>query len=170
MEQLLLYEPDHLEPLLYGHQKLPEELRGVEVQFIKLHTVPTRSCVESIQAEMSLHWGPAVLDTIIYDPAVYFLCLNKRVIYVGQTLCLVERIYEHMGPRGWKSTRGWFHSNYTKTNPKNKGKDFDATFFISVGAAWDRQWLEAHYIKALNPKFNKNQPALPIGPRPAELA
>ena len=169
MQQLLFNESPNVEPLTYGYKRRPECLRAKDIQFIKLHTVPARSSIESLEAEISLHWAPAVLDSIIYDPAVYFLCLNKQVIYIGQTHCLVERIYEHMGPRGWKTTRGLFNSNYTKTNPKNNGKAFDATFFIAVGDTWERQWLEARYIELLKPTHNKNQPSFPIGPKPEGL-
>lgn len=66
---------------------------------------------------------------------IYFLVRNERVVYVGQTLDIEDRVREHV-----------LH-----------GKRFDRYYWVKC-APEDRLKLEAVYIKELRPEENFKRP------------
>lgn len=64
------------------------------------------------------------------NPVVYFLCLSGKIVYVGQTVNLLQRVRSH------------------------GDKVFDSVFFVSV----EKDQLlktEAKYIRQLKPPYNR---------------
>jgi len=79
------------------------------------------------------------------QPCVYFLCLGDEVVYVGQTVQLAGRVYQHRTAR----------------------KEFDRVVYLPVTAA-DIDEVERSFIVALRPRMNRAVPA--AGEPPAALA
>jgi len=63
---------------------------------------------------------------------VYFLLKEEEIVYVGQSKCLSVRLRNHA-----------------------KDKDFNKYFSIPCNDEKDALQLEEHYIKTLNPVFNR---------------
>lgn len=69
-----------------------------------------------------------------YGPGVYFLCLNQKVIYVGQSVTLLNRLVRHQRTRR-----------------------FDSVHFLPCRDNKEMNRLEAKYIKELRPPLNVSQ-------------
>jgi hypothetical protein len=68
-----------------------------------------------------------------YKPCIYFLCRERKVVYVGQTTDLLQRIIGHA----------------------SKDKDFDKIFHYDVEITSDIDVLERVFIKIFQPALNK---------------
>ena len=138
------------------------------ISYLKMHTEPYRSNIEKLEADIRCYtsesFGPCELRNYIYGPAVYFLCLERGVVYIGQTKFLPQRIEEHMGIRKGKRKSGdGFVGNLDATY-KTVGKAFDATFFVPVVERVSRLYVEAALIREVQPPLNQVQPKIPVGP------
>ena len=70
-------------------------------------------------------------DVIKKSKFVYFLIYRNEIVYVGLSDTLQRRLHQH-----------------------TKDKIFDKVHWIRVEAK-DQKYIEAYYIKTLNPKYNK---------------
>jgi excinuclease UvrABC nuclease subunit len=85
------------------------------------------------------------IDEIINIPqlgGVYFLCSNDNVLYIGRTVNLKQRIYEHIKGR-------------TNTEPFHKTINY-ISYFITEDII-DQEIYESHAIRIFNPPFNKSK-------------
>jgi hypothetical protein len=77
----------------------------------------------------------------MYGPGVYFLCKEKQVVYVGQSVNPIARINTH-----WTDK-----------------KEFDAVFFLPVPIS-ELNRTEAKFIHALKPPLNASKNGKMIAP------
>jgi len=71
------------------------------------------------------------------ERGIYFLCKGGKVVYVGQSVNLINRISEHLS---------------------EGKKNFDGYYYEYVGKNDVMSDVEAEYIVSLNPKYNKVLP------------
>ncbi len=71
---------------------------------------------------------------VLRTPGVYFLCQDNEVVYVGQSICVTERIKAHLS---------------------NKNFDRDLVFYMPVPES-ELTKVENHFIRLLKPKYNGN--------------
>jgi len=69
-------------------------------------------------------------------PGIYFLIRDGEIVYVGQSTCnILERIVSHL-----------------------RNKDFDSFTVIHMTSDVDLNAVEAAYVYALRPEYNKSMP------------
>lgn len=75
---------------------------------------------------------PMELESVESPPisGVYFLCSNEKVVYIGQSVNVANRVGTHFG-----------------------FKTFDAVLFLRVPKS-DLNYVEGAFIRALQPKYN----------------
>jgi hypothetical protein len=71
------------------------------------------------------------LDWLQCAPGLYFLVQCNRVVYVGKTTYLAQRLLEHV-----------------------RTKQFDRVVFLPVADPERRAWLETEFIRTLRPMLN----------------
>lgn len=72
-----------------------------------------------------------LIETVKNNPCVYFLVLNNKIQYIGQTVCLISRARDHL----------------------NNGKKFNHIFYINVPEN-ELDNLEELLIKQYDPPLN----------------
>lgn len=122
-------------PYYYKPNELQSELNQLvnEKKKIKLDVIPilVDDCEKNIPFEIQ-----SIKDKLVYLPchfisAIYFLCKDNKVVYVGQAVNVAGRVSNH------------FNS-----------KDFDSVFYIPIPKNKLND-IERQFIKLLKPIYNK---------------
>lgn len=104
------------------------ELRLLRQGFNDINKIPL--VLRGIEKLQSI--SPLIVNDI---SGVYFLCLTSRVMYVGESEGVNNRVRQHI---------------------KAGQYDFDSAFYISIsGPESARKQIETHYIEKLHPPYNK---------------
>jgi len=84
-----------------------------------------------------------------HPPCVYFLCKDKKVVYIGQTVDLYDRINSHL---------------------RDGRKEFDEVYYVSIPTS-ELSKVESAFIKVFKPKYNYGRDGQLILPdKSAELS
>ena len=102
----------------------------------RFDTIPTElSAIAGMLIPLSIQSAESV-----GVPGVYFLCHKVKVVYVGQSVNVLQRVGAHMGV-----------------------KTFDAVYFIRVPPS-DLDFVEGELIRTLKPKYNFDKAGRIVSP------
>lgn len=105
------------------------EGRTLPINYLRLKHTPVPASVEDEPPSVIKDIATLVQVPAGYPPGVYFLCQDKDIVYVGQSINLGARLAQHV-----------------------QDKVFDKVYFLPTE---DYDQVEADYIKMLKPKYNK---------------
>ena len=132
---------EYEEIYLFDNDEIISDLDIMQVEAKKIPDVIKIQCYdEKVTASDEIPIEISKIDSLFKLPktlfnsgsCIYFLCKNERVVYVGQSENVHQRLVEHM-----------------------KFKDFDAVFYLRV-PAHKMNKIESALISYLKPEYNKS--------------
>jgi hypothetical protein len=144
---------EYEEIYLFDNDEIISDLDIMQVEAKKIPDVIKIQCYdEKVTASDAIPIEISKIDSLFKLPktlfnsgsCIYFLCKNERVVYVGQSENVHQRLVEHM-----------------------KFKEFDSVFYLRV-PAHKMNKIESALISYLKPEYNKS--GLNSGNKEASLA
>ncbi len=132
---------EYEEIYLFDNDEIISDFDIMQVEAKKIPDVIKIQCYdEKVTASDEIPIEISKIDSLFKLPktlfnsgsCIYFLCKNERVVYVGQSENVHQRLVEHM-----------------------KSKDFDAVFYLRV-PAHKMNKIESALISYLKPEYNKS--------------